>query len=84
MVTIGKEARELISMGHHASQTINERNATLQSLWRELKNLASGRKRKLGDALEAQKVMILLVSRLFTLVKITLKTDSSVVNMFIY
>ena len=29
VVTIGKEARELIIMGHHASQTIYERNATL-------------------------------------------------------
>ena len=56
MVTIGKEAKELISEGHFASQTIHERNATLQSLWRELKNLASGRKQKLSDALEAQKV----------------------------
>ena len=56
MVTIGKEARELISTGHHASQVIHERNTTLQSLWRELKNLATGRKQKLSDALEAQKV----------------------------
>lgn len=67
MVTIGKEARELISMGHHASQTIHERNATLQSLWRELKNLATGRKRKLGDALEAQKVVSLLVAIIKTI-----------------
>ena len=56
VVTISKEAKELISVGHSSSQTIHERNSTLQSLWIELKNLASSRKQKLSDALEAQKV----------------------------
>ena len=55
VVTISKEAKELISVGHFSSQTIHERNSTLQSLWIELKNLASSRKQKLSDALEAQK-----------------------------
>jgi len=55
VLTISKEAKELISVGHFASQTIHEKNSTLQSLWRELKNLASSRKQKLIDALEAQK-----------------------------
>ena len=44
-------------MGHFASQTIHDRNTALQSSWRELKNLANGRKQKLSDALEAQKVI---------------------------
>jgi len=56
VLAVSKDARELISMGHFASHQIHDRNTALQSAWRELKNLASTRKQKLVDALEAQKV----------------------------
>jgi len=56
VLAVNKDAKELISMGHFASHKIHDRNTALQSAWRELKNLASNRKQKLVDALEAQKV----------------------------
>ncbi|XP_065894234.1 spectrin beta chain, non-erythrocytic 1-like isoform X3 [Dysidea avara] len=55
VLAVSKDAKELISMGHFASHKIHDRNTALQSAWRELKNLASNRKQKLVDALEAQK-----------------------------
>ena len=68
MLTVSKDARELISVGHFASHKIHERNTALQSAWRELKNMASNRKQKLVDALEAQKVSRLYQCVLWILV----------------
>ena len=54
---VEKATKELVSSDHFASDTIEQQNTELQHQWRQLKLLAAKRTQKLGDALEAQKVI---------------------------
>ena len=55
-----KEATELMTSSRFATSTIREKNSELRRAWTELKELSTGRRHMLGDAMEAQKVLYLI------------------------